>query len=151
MKESMSEHPETPHPTSRDATSRDVSPAHKPDLNWFDKTIWAIPELGVGETKSNVYVTKIVFAGCLFLAILVLHTLFWQAFDIVAYPPPTAEWALALLYALCCVPVFLMTHSAEEVASADLSGWVRWMYTALGFLIFPVSIMVGGLLLAFLE
>jgi hypothetical protein len=123
----------------------------RPALNWLDKTLWAMAKLAVGETRYNVYVMKVMIAGSLFVSILMIYRLCWKVAGIVDIALPTEWWALALLYGLCYVPIYLATHSAVEIENADLPSRARWAYTALGLFIFPVSWGLFGWLLVWLE
>ena len=116
----------------------------QPKLNWFDKTIWAMAELAVGEIRPNVYAMKIMFAGVLWAYLVYAYGYCWRVLEIVSFDPPKA--LVILLHAPCYLPVHLTTHSATEIETANLRGSRRWFYTGVGLFIFPFGLLVFVLL-----
>jgi hypothetical protein len=120
-------------------------------LNWLDKTLWALAELAAGETYYNVYVMKVMLAGSLLLGLLMTYRLLWKVIGIVSFDPPETWWFMIPLYALCYIPIHLTTHSATQIETANLQCSKRWTYTGLGLFIFPISWVIYGLFLVWLE
>ena len=124
----------------------------QPKLNWLDKTVIALAELSLEETRVMIHVMKFALAmsfGLSFVFILaILKTVGVIGplpLGLLPSPMPTI-FLFAFFYAL----IFFTTHSAGEIEAAKLSEWERWGFKVLGLFIFPFSWPLLGLLFVWL-
>ena len=142
----------TDKPAASHTTLDEEDTASKPALNWVDKAIWAMANFSDGETRYNIYAVMVGFATSSFVVASMIYRVCWKVLGIVDSALPGGWWGLLLMYGLLgALPVYLVTHSAAEIATANLTRRARRWYTVLGFLICPISWVVFGLLLVWLE
>ena len=120
-------------------------------LNWLDKTVWALAIQTGDKHPYNVIAMKWFMAMSLGANVAFLYRLLWKVLEVIDFSVPSAYWFILLMFALCYIPVHLATHPASEIVKTDLSRRERRIYTALGFLIFPISWGVFGLVSVWLE
>jgi len=107
-------------------------------LNWVDKTILALSKFGPGKnTYYDAYPIKIAMAVSLALNIGGMIGIL-RHMEVIekSLEVPEPYWIVGLLsFAVCYVPIHLMTHSAKTIFSSDLTRIERWIYTTIGFLL----------------
>lgn len=124
------------------------------NLSWLDKTILALGRLAVGEVRSNIHVMRIALSISLLVSLSSVYRIVQKGAGIVGPLPSLSKSGIIIpliVLGLCYLSIYFTTHSASEIKSVDLSGWKRWSYTALGLFIFPLSWLVWGFLLFWLE
>src|SRR6056297_2831528 len=108
-------------------------------LNWLDKTVWALAIQTGDKHPYNVIAMTWIMAMCLGMFIAFLYRLLWKVLGVIDFSLPADYWFGLLVFALCYIPVHFATHPASEIVKTDLSRRERRIYTALGFLICPIS------------
>jgi uncharacterized RDD family membrane protein YckC len=122
------------------------------ELNWLDKTIIALAELSVEETRVMIHVMKFALAmsfGLSFIFILsILKTIgVIGPLSLGGLPPPISTiFLFVFFYAL----IFFATHAVQEIEMVELSKHERWIFRAVGLGIFPFSWLVFALLFVWL-
>jgi hypothetical protein len=120
------------------------------NLNWLDKTVWALAKQTGDEHPFNIIAMKWFMAMALGAAVLFLYRLLWKVLKVIDFSIPSDYWFVFLVFAVCYIPVHVSTHSASEIAKLDLPTKERRAYTALG-LSLALSWVILGLVLAWLE
>lgn len=118
--------------------------------NVIDKTVWALARIDE-VSRPSIYVTKMFIAIGLTYNVLICYG-FLVVNNIINrtaidwFPFPSWVAVLSIL-ALCYIPIHLTSHSAAEIEKIHLSRPERWIYTAFGLFILPVSEIIGTILL----
>lgn len=122
----------------------------QPNLNWLDKTVWAISRLN-GLSQPEIHLAKAVVALSLTIGTVYVYRVCWKVLGMIDNPIPFGWWGGTGILMLCCGLVYLATHSASEIMTANLTGRRRWAYTAIGLFLFPIFPLLIGLLAIWLE
>lgn len=114
-------------------------------LNWLDKTILALAQVGPSETtRYDIYPIKIGIAVSLSLNVLLTVGILKDLGVVGPLSLPIPIWTTVLLtMGLSYIPIHLTTHSAETIFSFELSRTEMWFFRALGFLLLGSSVLLG--------
>jgi hypothetical protein len=120
------------------------------NLNWLDKTVWALAKQTGDEHPFNIIAMKWFMAMALGAAVLFLYRLLWKVLEVIDFSLPSDYWFVFLVFAVCYIPIHVGTRSASEIAKLDLPTKERRAYTALG-LFLALSWGVLAYILIYLE
>ena len=124
----------------------------QPELNWLDKTIIALSELSVEETRVIIHVMKFALAMSFGLSLIFVLAILKSLSIIGPLPlgllpsPIPTIFLFSFFYAV----ILLTTHSSKEIEMFDFSRRERLIFRTLGIVIFPSSWLVFAILFIWL-